>query len=130
MIVHSVGSSFPGFGSVGSGSLHLPAGASPESPAICVNAAYPTFRLFGRTLGLLSTVLVQVVYDDPILGRLTLPVGVVTLSPKWAPSLPMLTGSAVEGVLRDGSANVSLRFTGLLGSATIDDVYVDPRMMR
>jgi hypothetical protein len=117
-------------GSVGTGSLHLPAGASAESPATCVNAAYPTFRLFGRTSGLLSTVLVQVVYDDPILGRLALPVGVVTLSPKWAPSLPMLTGSAVEGVLRDGSANVSLRFTALLGSTTIDDVYVDPRMMR
>jgi hypothetical protein len=95
-----------------------------------VNAAYPTFRLFARTNGLLSTVLVQVVYDDPIVGRVTLPVGVVALSEKWHPTLPMITGSVVQGVLKDGSADVSLRFTALTGSSTIDDVYVDPRMSR
>ena len=115
-------------GSVGSHSLYLPAGASAESPTSCVNAAYPTFRLFDHTSGLLSAVLVQVVYDDPIVGRLTLPVGALALSPSWKPSLPMLTTSVIQGVLKNGSAQISLRFTALTGSTTIDDVYVDPRL--
>jgi hypothetical protein len=121
---------FAATSAVGSHSLYLPAGASAESPPTCVNAAYPTFRLFGRNSGLLSTVVVQVVYDDPVVGRVALPVGVVALSHKWAPTLPMLTASAIQGVLRNGSAQVSLRFTAVGGSSAIDDAYVDPRMMR
>jgi hypothetical protein len=112
----------------GSHSLYLPAGSSAESPPTCVNAAYPTFRLFARNSSLLSTVVVQVVYDDPIVGRVVLPVGVVALSKNWQPSLPMLTASAVQGVLKNGVAQVSLRFTAAVGSSSIDDVYVDPRL--
>jgi hypothetical protein len=115
-------------GGTGSHGLYLPAGASAESPATCVNAAYPTFRLFARNSTLLSTVLVQVVYDDPILGRVTLPVGAIALSTSWKPSLPMLTTSAIQGVLKNGVADVSLRFTALTGASAIDDVYVDPRL--
>lgn len=115
-------------GSLGSRSLYLPAGASAESPPTCVNAAYPTLRLFARNAGLLSTLVVQVVYTDPIVGRVVLPVGAVALSKSWQPSLPMLTGSAVQGVLKNGVAQVSLRFTAVLGGSTIDDVYVDPRL--
>ena len=121
---------FAATGSVGSHSLYLPAGSSAESPATCVNAAYPTFRLFARNTGLLSTVLVQVVYTDPIVGRVVLPVGAIALSKGWQPSLPMLTGSVVQGVLKNGVAQVSLRFTALLGSSSIDDIYVDPRLSR
>jgi hypothetical protein len=119
---------FGATGSVGAHSLYLPAGASAESPPTCVNAAYPTFRLFARNSGLLSTVVVQVVYDDPIVGRVVLPVGVVALSKGWQPTLPMLTASAVQGVLRNGVAQVRLRFTAALGGSAIDDVYVDPRL--
>ncbi len=119
---------FGATGSVGSHSLYLPAGASAESPPTCVNAAYPTFRLFARNSGLLSTVVVQVVYQDPVLGRVVLPVGAMALSGSWEPSSPMLTASAVQGVLTNGVAQVSLRFTALLGGSTIDDVYVDPRL--
>jgi hypothetical protein len=114
-------------GSPGARSLSLPAGASAESPATCVNAAYPTFRLFARNSSLLASTAVQVVYSDPVVGRLALPVGALALSTSWRPSLPMLTGSAIQGVLRNGVAQVSLRFTSLTGSTTIDDVYVDPR---
>jgi hypothetical protein len=39
----------------------------------------------------------------------------------------MLTTSAIQGVLRNGVAQVSLRFTALTGTTTIDDVYIDPR---
>jgi hypothetical protein len=116
------------FGASGSHSLYLPPGASAESPATCVNAAYPTFRLFARNANLLSTVAVQVVYQDPILGRVSLPVGAIALSTSWKPTLPLLTTSAIQGVLKNGEAQVSLRFTSLTGSSSIDDVYVDPRL--
>jgi hypothetical protein len=114
-------------GSVGDYSLELPAGASAQSPFTCVDAAYPTFRFFARNQGLLSTVLVQVVYRT-LLGSVALPLGVVALSGEWEPTLPMLTGSVVTGVLSGGTAEAALRFTALTGSSRIDDVFVDPRM--
>jgi hypothetical protein len=117
-------------GSVGSRSLSLPAGSSATSPYTCVNAAYPTFRFMARQSGLLSSTLVQVVYTVPGVGELSIPVGASALSGTWRPSLPMLTASAVPGVLSDGTAQVALRFTQLTGSAQIDDVFVDPRMKR
>jgi hypothetical protein len=114
-------------GSVSSDSLALGALASAQSPWFCVNASYPTFRFFARNSGLLSTVLVQVVDETP-LGPVVLPVGVVALSGQWQPTAPMLTGSAVEGLLSGGTAQVALRFTEVLGESRIDDVFVDPRM--
>jgi hypothetical protein len=72
-------------------------------------------------------VLVQVVYATA-LGQVALPLGVVALSGEWEPTLPMLTGSLVGGLLSGGTAQVALRFTALGGSSDIDDVYVDPRM--
>jgi hypothetical protein len=114
-------------GAVGSYSLQLPAGASAQSPFTCVDAAYPTFRFFARNDTLLSTVLVQVVYRTP-LGTLALPLGAVALSGSWQPTLPMLTGSVVLGVLSEGTAQVALRFTAEAGPSQIDDVFVDPRM--
>jgi len=114
-------------GAVGAYSLQLPAGASAQSPFTCVDAAYPTFRFFARNDTLLSTVLVQVVYRTP-LGTLALPLGAVALSGSWQPTLPMLTGSVVLGVLSEGTAQVALRFTAEAGPSQIDDVFVDPRM--
>jgi hypothetical protein len=114
-------------GSVGSYALDLPAGASAQSPFTCVDAAYPTFRFFARNDSLLASVLVQVVYQTPV-GPLALPLGAVALSGAWQPTLPMLTGSVVLGVLSDGTAQAALRFTALGGSSQIDDVFVDPRM--
>jgi hypothetical protein len=115
-------------GSVGKSSLYLPAGSSAQSPLTCVNAAYPTLRFFGHNSSLLSTVVVSVVYPEPLIGSLVLPVGIVALTPGWKPSAPMLTVSAVPGLLSGGTANVAIRFTALLGTSQIDDVFVDPRM--
>jgi hypothetical protein len=112
---------------LGASSLALPAGASAQSPFQCVNTSYPTFRFFARNGGLLATVLVQVVYKTP-LGTLALPLGTVALSGQWQPTLPMLTGSVVTGLLTGGTAQAALRFTALTGSSRIDDVFVDPRM--
>jgi hypothetical protein len=115
-------------GSVGSSSVNLPAGSSVTSPFTCVDAAYPTFRFFGRNNGALSTVLVSVVYRLPIIGDAAIPVGVVALSGDWAPSVQMLTASAVTGLLSGGTTDVALRFTALTGDSQIDDVFVDPKM--
>jgi hypothetical protein len=114
-------------GEVGSWSLALPAGASAQSPYTCVNASYPSFRFFARNDGVLSSVLVQVVYKT-VLGPVALPLGAVALSGSWQPTLPMLTGSVAGGLLSGGTAQVALRFTALTGESRIDDVYIDPRM--
>ncbi len=114
-------------GTLGRFSLALPAGASAQSPYTCVNASYPTFRFFARNDGVLADVLVQVVYKTA-LGPVALPLGTVALSGKWEPTLPMLTGSVVGGLLSGGTAQVALRFTALLGESQVDDVYIDPRM--
>jgi hypothetical protein len=119
---------FGATGSVGSSSLELPAGGTAQSPFTCVDAAYPTFRFFGHSQGLLSAVLVQVVYRLPLLGEVAVPVGTVALSGHWAPSAPMLTASVVTGALENGTAQVAIRFTALTGSTQVDDLFVDPRM--
>ncbi len=119
---------FGAAGSVGAASVQIPAGGSAQSPFTCVDAAYPTFRFFGRNQGLLSTMLVSVVYRLPLLGQVAVPVGAVALSGNWAPSLPMLTASVVTGALSKGTTQVALRFTALTGRSEIDDVFVDPRM--
>jgi hypothetical protein len=115
-------------GAVGGYSLALPHGASAQSPFVCVNASYPTFRFFAHNEGVASTVLVQVVYQT-LLGPVSVPLGVVALSGEWQPTLPMLTGSIVTGALSGGTAQLALRFTALTGASRVDDVFVDPRMV-
>jgi hypothetical protein len=112
-------------GAVGSSSLSLAAMGSAQAPSTCVNAAYPSFRFFARSDTPGSLLAVSVVYPS-LLGPVTIPVGVVGLGLGWAPTLPMLTGSAVPGLLAGGTAPVSLRFTELTGTSQIDDIYVDP----
>ena len=109
-------------------SLYLPAGASVTTPFTCVNAAYPSFRLFARNDSLLSTIVPQVVYKLPLLGNVALPIGAAALSPDWSPTLPLLTASVVTGLLNGGTAQVALKFTAALGPSEVDDIYVDPLM--
>jgi hypothetical protein len=118
---------FAATGTLGKYSLDLPAGSSVQTPFTCVNAAYPTFRFFARNNGLLSTVVVSLVYKG-LLGLLPIPVGVVALSGQWSPTVPMLTAAAIPGLLSGGTTAVAIRFTALTGTSQIDDVFVDPRM--
>jgi len=111
-------------------SLYLPAGASVTTPFTCVNAAYPSFRLFARNDSLLSTIVPQVVYKLPLLGNVALPIGAAALSPNWSPTLPLLTASLVTCLLNGGTAQVALKFTATLGPSEVDDIYVDPMMRR
>ena len=114
-------------GSLGASSLSLPAGASAQSPFTCVDAGYPSFRLFARNEALLSSVLVQVVYKT-VLGTSTASLGIASLSASWNPTLPMLTNSIIGGVLNGGTGQVALRFIAVGGPSRIDDVLIDPRM--
>jgi hypothetical protein len=123
---------FGATGTVGKSSMYLPAGASVQSPYTCVDAAYPTFRFFGRNNGLLSIVAVSIVYKEPLLGSVAVPIGTVALSGNWGPSAHMLTLSAVQGIvsglLTGKTPQVALRFTAVTGSSQIDDVYIDPHV--
>jgi hypothetical protein len=96
----------------------------------CVDAAYPMFRFFGRNNGLLSIVAVSIVYKEPLLGPVAVPIGAVLLSPSWSPSAQMFTLSAVQGIvnglLTGTTPQIAFRFTAITGSSQIDDVYVDP----
>jgi hypothetical protein len=109
---------FAATGTLGSASLSLPAGASAESPQTCINAAYPTMRMFVGGTGL---ALVQVVYNG-----VAIPSGFVHAGGSWQPSPILRTNGAIFGLLSGGTANVTLRITALTGKPSIDDVFIDP----
>jgi hypothetical protein len=105
-------------GTLGSSSLSLPAGSSAQSPPTCVDAAYPSIRLFIAGRGSVAVNVVD--------GGLVIPAGVAVAGGDWSPSPVMLTSSAVLGALSGGTAKVSVTFTGLSGDPQIDDVFIDP----
>jgi len=113
-------------GTLGSSSLALPAGASVQSPFMCVSASDQTFRFFARSEGTAATVRAQVVYETPV-GNLAIPVGTISPNVAWAPTAALQTGVALASWLSNGTAQLALRFTSLSGSARIDDVFIDPR---
>lgn len=105
-------------GTPSTSSLSLPGGSSATSPATCVTAAYPTVRFFVGGSGLLA---VSMVYNG-----LAIPAGVAIGGGSWAPSPVAITASAITGALNGGTAQVELRFTSLLGSPKVSDVFIDP----
>lgn len=109
---------FAATGTLGNASLSLPAGASAQSPQTCINAAYPTMRMFVAGTGL---ALVQVVYNG-----VAIPTGFVHAGGSWQPSSILRTNGAIFGLLGGGTANVTLRITALTGNPVIDDVFIDP----
>jgi hypothetical protein len=109
---------FAATGTLGSWSLSLPAGASARSPATCVDAAYPSVRMFIAGTGMVA---VEVVYDD-----LPIPTGVAIANGGWQPTPVMITADAVWGALSGGTATVSLQVTALTGNPQVDDVFIDP----
>ena len=121
---------FAATGSAGAKSLSIPAGGSVLTAATCVNSANPTYRFFfkssGGLLGLLPAMTVSLVYRDGLLGIVELPLGTVLPSGKWAPSPQELTLAALGSAVSDGSVPLSLRFTSVAGTWSVDDIYVDP----
>jgi hypothetical protein len=121
--------SFAAHGAGEKNALSLPSGSSATTPPICVAVLDPTMRYFAANDGgLLSLLRVDVLYHAPGGGTLTLPLGVNLGARNWAPSLPVLVGADLLGVLNGGQATVQFRFSpaGLGAKWRIDDVYVDP----
>jgi hypothetical protein len=121
--------SFAAHGAGEKNALSLPSGSSATTPPICVAVLDPTMRYFAASDGgLLSLLRVDVLYHAPGGGTLTLPLGVNLGARNWAPSLPVLVGADLLGVLNGGQATVQFRFSpaGLGAKWRIDDVYVDP----
>ena len=116
-------------------SLSLPAGSSATSPAICVGLTHPTLRFFakrrnGGTLGL-SLLQVDVLFETALGDVARLPIGIVTPSSRWRPTLPMTVLANLLALLPGERTPVAFRFKPLLGGAwSIDDVYVDPYQRR
>jgi len=121
---------FAATGSLGGSAVSIPAGGSVTTAASCVNAAYPSYRFFykssGGLLGLVPAIKVDLVYRNGLGSLVALPLGVVLPSSKWGASTSQVTLSPLEAALAGGEAGLSIRFTSLAGTWTIDDVFVDP----
>jgi hypothetical protein len=115
----------------GTKSLAIPAGGSATSPTICVGIEHPTVRLVakrnsGGLLGL-STMRVDVLFENNLGLVSSLPVGVVLPSNSWQPTLPMTVIASLLPLLPGNHTPVQFRFTPLLGGDwSVDDVFVDP----
>ncbi len=112
-------------------SLSIPGGGSATSPTICVGLEHPTMRFFakrnsGGLLGL-STMRVDVLFENNLGLVSSLPIGVVLPSNTWQPTLPMTVIANLLPLLPGERTPVAFRFTPLLnGDWSIDDVFVDP----
>ena len=115
-------------------SLRIPAGKSATTPSICVGLLHPTLRFFAKSSGdsllssVLSTLVVEVLFEDNFGNVLSLPIGVVTPGSRWSPTLPYPVLANLLPLLPNDRTAVRFRFTAVGGSTwQIDDVYVDPR---
>jgi hypothetical protein len=114
-------------------SLRLPGGASATTPTICVGLEHPTIRFFARNagsgllgLGVTSTVAVSVQVETSLGVVTELPIGVVTHSGTWRPTLPMTVVANLLPLLPGEHTPVRFKLTALGGDWRVDDFYVDP----
>jgi hypothetical protein len=110
-------------------SLRIPAGGDATSPVFCVGLEHPTFRFFAKRTGgsLLSTLRVDVQFEDALGVQHSLPTGLVLGGGTWAPTLPQLIVANLLPLLPGQHTPVTLRFVPQgPGAWQIDDVYVDP----
>ena len=122
-------------GSTHAKSVLLPSGSSAVSPFTCVGLSEPTLRLFAKRnsalLGLVSTLNVQIQVKTSLGLSVWLPVLPGDLGgSSWHPTAPMPLIANILPLSQSDKTPVRFRFTPLLGSWQIDDVYVDPFKMR
>jgi hypothetical protein len=119
-------------GGDGGRALQIPAGATVTSPTVCVGLDHPTIRLFAkRTSGLplLASLAVSVEAETSLGLTVTIPVNAVLLNNgSWSQTGRMLIVANLLPLLPGDLTPIRLKFTSLLGTFRIDDVYVDPRM--
>ncbi len=116
-------------------SLSLPNGSAAVSPFTCVGLGEPTLRLFAKRntalLGLLSTLNVQIQVQTSLGLSLWLPVLPGDLGgSSWHQTAQMPLIANILPLSTSDKTPVRFRFSPLLGSWQIDDVYVDPFRMR
>ncbi len=115
----------------GASSLSIPGGGSATSPTMCVGIEHPTLRFFAKrnTGGLLglSTMRADVLFENSLGLVSSLPIGVVSPTSSWQPTLPMTVLASLLPLLPGDRTPVQFRFTPLLGGNwSVDDVFVDP----
>jgi hypothetical protein len=126
--------------------LWLRSGSSATSPSMCVGIEYPTLRLFAiNRSSRLSLLKVEVLFESPGGGAClasggtlepgdicSLPIGLLTASRTWQPTIPMPVVANLLPLLPDNRSAVAFRFSpqDAVGDWRIDDVYVDPYRSR
>ena len=118
-------------------SLSIKPGGSATSSSICVGLDRPTMRFFavssGSSIlgGVLSALTVEVLFEDNAGRVIALPIGTVTPSSRWNPTLPLPVVANLLPLLPNQRTAVAFRFRAIGGAEwRIDDVYVDPRSRR
>jgi hypothetical protein len=111
--------------------LGLPAGSSATTGSMCVGIEHPTLRLFARNTGsILSTLKVEVLFEDAGGDVHALPIGLLLGGSQWRPTLAMPIVANLLPLLPGEHTAVAFRFTPNGGNWRIDDVYVDPYRSR
>jgi hypothetical protein len=112
----------------GSRALSIPTGGT-ASTSVCFGITYPAVRFFAAGYGGDATIHVRVV-SRSLLGVLSvLDGGTFAAGSMWRPSPKLSTlGSALASPL--GSKTMTLQFTVESGTAQIDDLFVDPFLMK
>jgi hypothetical protein len=110
-----------------SSSLSIPTGGSVTTSTMCVGLDHPTLRFFARSSRFLSSLTVQVLFEDAGGTVRALPIG-LAVGGGWSPTAPMPVVANLLPLLPGELTPVRFRFTPQ-GPADwqIDDVYVDPR---
>lgn len=110
-------------------SLAMHAGSQVTTSSICVGVSHPSMRFFvRRTNGSAeSTLGVEVLFEDAVGAVQALPIGFVSATSDWMPSLPLPVVANLLPLLPDARTAIAFRFAPV-GDASwqIDDIYVDP----
>jgi hypothetical protein len=110
-------------------SLLMPRGSSATSPPVCMTILRPTMRFFAAAPNGAGSLRVEVLSRN-LLGVLSvIDGGTVRAGSSWQPSPPMsLLGSNLASLVF--TTWVQFRFRPVDAAVTIDDVYVDPWVIR
>jgi hypothetical protein len=94
----------------------------------CVGIGHPTIRFFSKRTsgGSLSTLRVEVLFDDALGETRSATIGLLPSGCSWSlsPQIPIVAN--LLPLLPDNTTPVAFRFTAQGGSFRIDDLYVDP----
>lgn len=117
----------------GTKSLKINAGGSATTRAMCVGLGHPTIRFVAKRTNeglvgnLLSTLRIDVLYENHLGIVETLPVGVVSGTSQWQATAPFLMVVNLLPLLPGDHTPVAFRFVAQ-GPAdwNVDNVFVDP----